>query len=139
MCLIVVANGSFIVTTSALTLPTPPPPQHAAIPPSVLLADRTCEAVGVITKSDLSAVSSAQAVISQNFQSMQYAQTAVFNHPLSPGLWLRQPKTDCHDFQHKDHNYAALDEPTLQLHNPSFQPKLVECGRVTRQQMSLNG
>ncbi|EMD95467.1 hypothetical protein COCC4DRAFT_18414 [Bipolaris maydis ATCC 48331] len=68
MCLIVVANGSFIVTTSALTLPTPPPPQHAAIPPSVLLADRTCEAVGVITKSDLSAVSSAQAVISQNFQ-----------------------------------------------------------------------
>ncbi|EUC50763.1 hypothetical protein COCMIDRAFT_81166, partial [Bipolaris oryzae ATCC 44560] len=44
------------------------PPKHAAIPPSVLLADRTCEAVDIITKSDLSAVSSAQTVISQNFQ-----------------------------------------------------------------------
>jgi len=67
------------------------------------------------------------------------AQTAVLNHPPSPGLRSQQPKTDCYDFWLKDHNHAALDKPTVQLHNPSFQPRLVGCGRVTRRQMSLNG
>ncbi|XP_014556883.1 hypothetical protein COCVIDRAFT_98710, partial [Bipolaris victoriae FI3] len=65
VCLIATANGKFIVTTSALTVSTDAP-QHVTIPPSVLLADRTCEAASVITKSDLSAVSSAPAAISQN-------------------------------------------------------------------------
>lgn len=60
------------------------------------------------------------------------AQNSRFSHAPPPGLQSRQSKTDHNDLRLKDHNYAPLDKPSVQLHNSSFQPKLVECGRMTR-------
>ena len=68
-----------------------------------------------------------------------HAQNSRCSHAPPPGLQSRQSKTNRPNRQLKDRNYAPLDKPSAQLHNSSFRPKPVECGRTTRKQSSLNG
>jgi hypothetical protein len=70
---------------------------------------------------------------------MLQAQKAVFSHAPPPASDRDSPRRTGTHLGNVDHNDAPQDKPAVQLHNPSSQPRLVECERVTRQQMSLNG
>jgi hypothetical protein len=72
-------------------------------------------------------------------EEMLQAQKAVFSHAPPPASDRNSPRRTGTHLGNEDHNDAPQDKPAVQLHNSSSQSKLVECERVTRQQMSLNG
>jgi hypothetical protein len=75
----------------------------------------------------------------ENDGELLQAQKAVFSHAPPPASDRNSPRRTGTHLGNEDHNDAPQDKPTAQLHNSSSQPKLVECERVTQQQMSLNG
>ncbi|KAH4035934.1 hypothetical protein HBH68_179590 [Parastagonospora nodorum] len=106
------------------------------ITPGAFTADAI---VTIISSKSVSSVSKDQHDDCDNRENMLRAQKAVFSHAPPPASDRGSPRRTGTHLSNEDHNDAPQDKPAVQLHNSSSQSKLVECERVTRQQMSLNG